>query len=125
MTPFFTILRTFFNLSFVRTLSTLRKLAIRKSDIFVGFRWHRRGEQFHQTRFIGIAHRRLAILLDPLGMLDPQVVVNLLQQVRVGVDFMHHSHIDAVEDSSVPGDGFSSETTTEPSTGGDVMITRQ
>ena len=64
-------------------------------------------------------------MLDPLGMLFPQVVVNLLQQVRVRVDFVHHSHIDSVEDSSVPGDGFSLKTTTEPSTGGDVMITCQ
>jgi hypothetical protein len=91
----------------------------------VGFPWHRAIEQFHQARLVRIAQWRLAILLDPLGMLDPQVVVNLLQQVRVGVDFVHHSHIDSVEDSSVPGDGFSSETTTESSTGGDVMITRQ
>ena len=44
---------------------------------FVGFAWHRGVEQFHQTRFIRITHWRLAIWLNPLGMLDPQVVVNL------------------------------------------------
>ena len=64
-------------------------------------------------------------MLDPLGMLDPQIVVNLLQQVCVGAEFLGHSHIDSVEDSSVPGDGSSLKTATEPSTGGNVMITRQ
>ena len=58
-------------------------------------------------------------------MLDPQVVVNLLQQVRISVDFLRHTHIDSVEDSSVPGHGFIAKATTESSTGGDVMITRQ
>jgi len=58
-------------------------------------------------------------------MLDPQVVVNLLQQVRVSADFLGHSHIESVEDSSVPGDSFFSETTTESPTRGDAMITRE
>ena len=90
MTPCFTILRTFFNLYFTRTLLAFGKLAIRKSDIIVGFHWHRGKEQFRQTRFIRITHWRLAILLDPLGMLDPQVIVNLLKQASVGVDLVSH-----------------------------------
>jgi hypothetical protein len=57
--------------------------------------------------------------------LDPQVVVNLSQQVRVGANFLGHSHTNSVEDSSVPGDGFSLKTATESSAGGDVMITCQ
>jgi len=64
-------------------------------------------------------------LLDPLGMLDPQVVVNLLQQVRVSAEVLGDSHIESVEGSSVPGDGSSLKTTTESSTGGNVMITCQ
>ncbi len=71
--------------------------------ILVGFNGSRGIEQFHQTRFIGITHWRFAILLDPVGMLDPQVVVNLLQQVRVSADFLGHSHIDSVEDQVCRG----------------------
>jgi hypothetical protein len=37
---------------------------------------------------IRIAHGRFAIWLDPFGVLDPQVVVNLLPELRVGVDLM-------------------------------------
>src|SRR4029434_4930920 len=103
---------------FTRTLLAFGKLAIRKSDIIVGFHWHRGKEQFSQTRFIRIKQWILAILLDPVGMLDPQVVVNLLQQVRVGADLLSHRHIDSLESSSVPGNGFFSETTTESPTGG-------
>jgi len=125
MTPCFTILRrSFFNLYFTRTLLARGKLTVWKSDIIVGFHWHRTKEQFHQARLVRITHRRLAIWLDPVGMLDPQVVVNLLQQVRVSADLLGHSHIESVEDSSVPGHSFFSETTTESPTGGDVMITR-
>jgi hypothetical protein len=58
-------------------------------------------------------------------MLDPQVTVNLLQQVRVSVDFLGHTYVDSAEGSSVPGNGFSLKITTESSTGGDAMITRQ
>jgi hypothetical protein len=101
------------------------KLAVWKSDIIVGFHWHRGKEQFHQARFIRIAHWRLAILLDPLGMLDPEVVMNLLQQVRVSADLLGHEHIDSVEDSSVPGEGSFLKATTESSTGGDVVSARQ
>jgi len=68
---------------------------VRNSGL-VGVHGSRGIEQFHQTRLVRIAQWRLAILLDPLGMLDPQVVVNLLQQVRVSVDFLRHSRIDSV-----------------------------
>ena len=33
-----------------------------------------------------------AIWLDPFGMLDPQIVVNLLQELDVGVDLVRHDH---------------------------------
>ncbi|PYJ45648.1 MAG: hypothetical protein DME85_12985 [Verrucomicrobia bacterium] len=48
-------------------------------NILVGFNGSRGIEQFHQTSFVGITHWRFAILLDPLGMLGPQIMVNLLQ----------------------------------------------
>jgi hypothetical protein len=49
-------------------------------------------ECFHQARFVRITHGRLAIWLDPLGMLDPQVVVNLFPQVCVGIKLVKHGH---------------------------------
>ena len=49
-------------------------------------------EQFQEARLVRIAHRRLAIWLDPFGMLDPEVVVNLLPQLGVSVDLVRHGH---------------------------------
>jgi hypothetical protein len=43
-------------------------------------------EQFHE------GHGGFAISLDPFGMLDPQVVVNLLPKLGVGVDLVRHGH---------------------------------
>jgi hypothetical protein len=37
-------------------------------------------ELFHKARLIGITRGRFAIRLDPFGMLDPEVVVNLLPE---------------------------------------------
>src|SRR5262249_60914998 len=47
-------------------------------------------EQFHEARLVEITYRGLAIRLDPVGMLDAQVVVNLLPKLGVGVDFVKH-----------------------------------
>jgi hypothetical protein len=58
-------------------------------------------------------------------MLVPQIIVNFLQQVCVGAEFVVHSYIDAVKDSGMPGDGFFSYATIESSTGGNGMITHQ
>ena len=49
-------------------------------------------ECFHQTRLVRITHGRLAIWLDPFGMLDPQVVMNLLPQICVGTKLVKHNH---------------------------------
>ncbi len=49
-------------------------------------------EQFHEARLVRIAHGRLAIWLDPFGMLDPEVVVNLLPKLGVGVNFVRRGH---------------------------------
>ena len=46
---------------------------------------------FHQARLVRITHGRLAIWLDPLGMLDPQVVVNLFPQVCVRIKLVKHT----------------------------------
>ena len=49
-------------------------------------------ECFHQARLVRIAHGGLAIWLDPLGMLDSQVVVNLSAQVCVCMKLVNHNH---------------------------------
>ena len=49
-------------------------------------------ECFHQARLVRITHGRLAIWLNPLGMLDPQVLVNLFPQVCVCMDLVNHNH---------------------------------
>ena len=46
----------------------------------LGFSWYRSIKQFNQTRFIRITHRALPIWLNPVGMLEPQIITNLLQQ---------------------------------------------
>jgi len=51
---------------------------MRRSDKLVGSPSRRNAEQFHEARFVRIAHGGLAIWLDPFGMLDPEVLVNLL-----------------------------------------------
>ena len=50
-------------------------------------------EQFHEARLVRIAHGRLAIWLDPFGMLDPEVGVNLLPQLGVSVDLVRNGHL--------------------------------
>ena len=45
-------------------------------------------EQFHETSLVRIAHGTIAIWLNPFGMLDPKIGVNLLPKIGVGVDLM-------------------------------------
>ncbi len=66
---------------------------MRINDRFVGSHSRRSVEQFHEARLVGIAHGRLAIWLDPFGMLDPEVVVNLSPKLGVSVDLMRHGHL--------------------------------
>jgi hypothetical protein len=49
-------------------------------------------EHFGEARLIRIARGTFAIGLDPFGMLDPQIVVNLLPELGVGVDLMIHGY---------------------------------
>ena len=58
----------------------------------VGFRSRRSAEQLREARLVRIAHGTLAIGLDPFGMLDPQIVVNLLLELGVGVDLVIHGY---------------------------------
>ena len=56
------------------------------SNRLVGSPSRQNVELFHE------AHGGFAIWLDPFGMLHPQVVVNLLPHLRVGVDLVRHCH---------------------------------
>jgi len=63
---------------------------MRNSDRLVGSRSRRSAEQFHEARLVKITHERFAIWLDPFGMLEPQIVVNLLPELGVSVNFVRH-----------------------------------
>jgi len=65
---------------------------MRSSDRLVGSPPRQRIEQFHEARVVRVTHGGFAIWLDPFGMLDPQVVVNLLPKLGVGVDLVRHGH---------------------------------
>src|SRR5262249_46514326 len=49
-------------------------------------------KRFHQARLVRITHGRLTIWLDPFGMLDPRVVMNLLPQICVRMELVKHNH---------------------------------
>jgi hypothetical protein len=51
---------------------------------------HQCVEYLHKARLVNITHGRLAIGLDPFGMLDPEIVVNLLLQLAIGVNLRRH-----------------------------------
>jgi hypothetical protein len=59
---------------------------MRSSDRLVGSTSRQCVELFQE------AHGGFAIWLDPFGMLDSQVVVNLLPELGVGVDLGRHGN---------------------------------
>ena len=61
---------------------------MKTNDPLVGSFSSYRIEQFHETRLVRIAHGTLAIWLNPFGMLDAEIVVNLLPKLGVAVDLM-------------------------------------
>jgi hypothetical protein len=61
---------------------------MKSNDPLVGSPSSKSTEQFHKTRLVQITHRTVAIWLNPFGMLDPEIVMNLLPKLRVGVDLM-------------------------------------
>jgi hypothetical protein len=63
--------------------------ALRSSDRAVGSPSRQSVEQFDETRLVRITRGGFAIWLDPFGMLDPQVVVNLLPKLGVGTNKFH------------------------------------
>jgi hypothetical protein len=65
---------------------------MRSSDRLVGSRSRRSAEQFTEARLVRITRGGAAIEVNPVGMLDPQIVVNLFLELRVGVDLVSHGH---------------------------------
>ena len=65
---------------------------MRSSDRLVGSTSRQSVEQFHEARLVRITHGGFAIWLDPFGMLDPQIVVNLSPELAVGVDLMRRAN---------------------------------
>jgi len=63
------------------------------SESFVRFRSLKRIEEFDQTRLVRITYGGFAIWLDPFGMLDPQIVVNLLPELAVSMDLVRHGNL--------------------------------
>ena len=72
--------------------SSLFENAISGSDRLVGSASRQTAEQLREARLVRIAHGTLAIGLDPFGMLDSQIVVNLLLELRVSVDLVIHGN---------------------------------
>ena len=58
------------------------------NDRLVGSQTFERVEHFHKARLVSITHGGSAIWLDPFGMLNAEIFVNLSLELVVGVDFM-------------------------------------
>src|SRR6266480_2790600 len=67
-------------------------LTSRSSDRLAGSLSRPSADQFREARLVRITHGGAAIGLDPVGMLDPQIVVNLLLELGVGVDLVIHGY---------------------------------
>ena len=65
---------------------------MRKNDRSVGSPSRQSVDHFREARVVRIAHGGFAIWLDPFGMLDPQIVVNLLLEFGVRVDLMRNGN---------------------------------
>ena len=62
------------------------------SDRLVGSRSREGVEQFYQTRLVRITHGAFAIWLNPFGILDAKVVVNLFPKLGVGEVLVRHGN---------------------------------
>ena len=63
------------------------------SNRLVGSRSRECVEQFYQTRLVRVTRGAFAIWLNPFGMLDAKVVVNLFPKLGVGEDFVKHGNL--------------------------------
>jgi hypothetical protein len=62
------------------------------SSRLVGSRSRECIEQFHEARLVRITQGAFAIWLDPFGVLNPQIVVDLLPKLGVTVDLVWCGH---------------------------------
>ena len=62
------------------------------SGSFVGSRSPKTVDLFYQARLVRITHGTFATWLDPFGMLDPKVLVNLLPELGIGVYLVRHGN---------------------------------
>src|SRR5689334_13692057 len=69
-----------------------------RNDRSVGSPSRQSVEHFRETRVVRITLGGFAIWLDPFGMLDPQIVVNLLLEFGVRMDWMRHGNWASVKD---------------------------
>ena len=74
------------------SVCSLFEKTMRINNKLGGFPSRQSIEQFHETRLVRITRGGFAIWLDPFGMLDPKVVVNLLLKLGVSVDLVRHGH---------------------------------
>ena len=58
------------------------------SGRLVGSQPFERVEHSHQARLVSVTHWGSAIWLDPFGMLNSEIFVNLSLELLVGVNFM-------------------------------------
>ena len=65
---------------------------MKRNDRSVGSRSFQRVEHFREARLVRITHGGFAIGLNPFGMLDPQIVVNLVLELGVRVDSRRHGN---------------------------------
>jgi hypothetical protein len=65
---------------------------MRKDHSLVGSSSRQSVEHFREARLVCIARGGCAIWLNPFGMLDPQVVVNLSLELGIGVDLEIHGY---------------------------------
>ena len=65
---------------------------MRKNDSLAGSASRQSVEHFREARVVSIAPGGFAIWLDPFGMLDPQIAVNLLLEFGVRVNWMRHGN---------------------------------
>jgi hypothetical protein len=71
-------------------MGSLFQKTVRIDNRLSGFSSLQTIEQFHQTRLVRITLGRFATWLNPIRVLDPKVVVNLLPELSVSVDLLVH-----------------------------------
>ena len=72
----------------LESVRSLFEKTMRVNNRLSGFSFPRTIEQFDQARLVRITLGRFATWLDPVRVLNPKIVVNLLPELRVSVDLL-------------------------------------